>query len=34
MRLFNWGMRFILLGGVVLLLPSLRFAFIAVENLW
>jgi hypothetical protein len=34
MRLFNWGMRFILVGGVVLLLPSLRLAFMAVRSLW
>jgi hypothetical protein len=34
MRLFNWGMRFILVGGVVLLLPSLRWAFMAVKSLW
>ena len=34
MLLFNWGMRFILLGGAVLLLPSLRLAFMAVRNLW
>ena len=34
MRLFNWGMRLILVGAVVLLLPSLRLAFMAVKNLW
>jgi hypothetical protein len=34
MRLFNWGMRFILMGGVVLLLPSLRLVFVAVKSLW
>lgn len=34
MRLFNWGMRLILLGGVVLLLPSLCLAFAAVKSLW
>jgi Family of unknown function (DUF5706) len=34
MHLFKWGMRFILVGGVVLLLPSLRLAFIAVKSLW
>ncbi len=34
MRLFNWGMRFILVGGVVLLLPSLRLAFMAAKSLW
>ena len=34
MRLFNWGMRFILVGGVVLVLPSLCLAFMAVKNLW
>lgn len=34
MRLFNWGMRFILLGALVLLLPALHLAFVAVRNLW
>ena len=34
MRLFNWGMRSILVGAVVLVLPSLRLAFIAVKSLW
>jgi hypothetical protein len=34
MRLFNWGMRFILIGGVVLMLPALRLAFMAVKSLW
>jgi hypothetical protein len=34
MRLFNWGMRFILVGGVVLLLPTLPLAFMAVKGLW
>jgi hypothetical protein len=34
MRLFNWGMRLILAGGVVLLLPSLRLACVAVRSLW
>lgn len=34
MRLFNWGMRLILVGGVVLLLPSLRLAFMAIKSLW
>ena len=34
MRLFNWGMRFILAGGVVLLLPSLCLAFMAIKGLW
>jgi len=34
MRLFNWGMRFILAGGVVLLLPSLRLAFMVIKGLW
>jgi hypothetical protein len=34
MHLFNWGMRFILVGGLVLLVPSLRLTFMAVENLW
>jgi hypothetical protein len=34
MHLFNWGMRFILLGGVVLLLPSLGLVFTSVKSLW
>lgn len=34
MRLFNWGMRLILVGGMVLLFPSLRLAFMAVKSLW
>lgn len=34
MHLFNWGMRSILVGGVVLLLPSLRLAFMAIKSLW
>jgi hypothetical protein len=34
LRLFNWGMRFILVGGTVLLLPSLRLVFITVRSLW
>ena len=34
MRLFNLGMRFILVGGVVLLLPSLCLAFTAIRGLW
>jgi len=34
MRLFNWGMKLILVGAVVLLLPSLRLAFMAVKSLW
>jgi hypothetical protein len=34
MRLFNWGMKFILVGGVALLLPSLRLACAAVKGIW
>jgi hypothetical protein len=34
MRLFNWGMKFILAGGVVLLLPSLRLACAALKSPW
>lgn len=34
MRLFTWGMRLLLLGAVVLLLPSLYLAFMAVKGLW
>ena len=34
MQLFNLGMKFILLGAIVLLLPSLRLAFVAVRSLW
>lgn len=34
MRLFNWGMKFILAGGLVLLLPSVRLACAAVKSLW
>ena len=33
MHLFNWGMRFILLGGVVLLLPSLWLVVMSVKSL-
>ncbi len=34
MRLFNLGMKFILVGGVALLLPSLRLACAAVKGIW
>lgn len=34
MRLFTWGMRFILLGGVALLLPALGLVFMSVKSLW
>jgi hypothetical protein len=34
MHLFNWGMRFFLVGGFVLLSASLRLAFIAVKSIW
>ena len=34
MLLFRWGIRLILVGGIVLLLPSLCMAFATLKGLW
>lgn len=34
MRLFDWGLKFVLVGSVFLLVPTLRLVFVAVKSLW
>jgi hypothetical protein len=34
MRLFAWGMRLIVLAGIILVMPSIRLAFGSLKSLW